>query len=321
MVSEKPLENHPIDGSTLTVYTHQVGGHQILVKPKDSSIILKPYDEAEYKFYDECVPQICASLSPFTARCFGEVDLKKDNSEHVIASSKETSGKAGKYVMLEDLAHGITKPCILDLKMGLKQRSIQNYSLKKVHSKERKSNLTTSHLVGFRLGGAQLYSDGNIVFYNKYFGRLQDVSGTLDILKSFFDSVADISLSKMIIETFIDKLNILRDIIRSLPGFRFWSGSLLFIFDSTISSSSKAAESVILKMIDFANYTRLENNYEFDREYVYGIDCIILFLRGILLDQSIEMIMKELPVAPNRGHQDAELAQAVEYYRQNSPNV
>ena len=303
-----------IDSASLTMYSNQVGGHRVLVKPKDSSIVLKPYDEAEFTFYDKCVPLVCSALMPFTARCYGEVDLRAVTPEH--GSSAVVPGKSGKYVMLEDLAHGIARPCILDLKMGLKQRSIRNYSEKKVQSKESKSKSTTSHQVGFRLCGAQLYkdADGSIAFYNKYFGRLQDLEGTLSVLSSFFDSVRDEKIRARVINVCLSKLDELRIVIRSLRGFRFWSGSLLIVLDSAVETEDQVDHAVILKMIDFANYTRLESN-TFDEEYDFGIESLQHFLRGVLKGESGSQVARHIRSPPDTAEQDRELLAAVDAYR------
>ena len=290
----------------MTMYSNQVGGHRVLVKPKDSSVVLKPYDEAEFNFYDQCMPVVCSCLMPFTARCYGEVDLR--SADH-LSSSSGAPGKTGKYVMLEDLAHGIKKPCILDLKMGLKQRSVRNFSDKKLQSKAYKSLTTTSHELGFRLGGAQHTSDeGVTTLYNKYFGRLQDAAGTYKILRIVFGSVSSDSCRVMIIEMFIKKLLELRSVIRGLKGFRFWSGSLLFVFDSAVDAIV-SPDSVILKMIDFANYTRLEDSC-FDKEYDFGIDCLIKFLQGTLNNDAIDVVLSRLGQPPDPHVQDQELMTA-----------
>lgn len=296
-----------IEAQTLTMYSNQVGGHRVLVKPKDSSVVLKPYDEAEFNFYDQCMPVMCSCLMPFTARCYGEVDLRSP-------ASPDHPAKGGKYVMLEDLAHGISKPCILDLKMGLKQRSIHNYSFKKLQSKAYKSISTTSHQLGFRLGGAQLYQNGqDVAFYNKYFGRLQDAEGTYTILKCLFGSVPNPNLRKNIIEIYVSKLKELRAVLRGLKGLRFWSGSLLLVFDSVGVSGSISQETVMLKMIDFANYTRLPDSIEsagdFDREYDYGIECLVKFLEGIINKETIESVLSRIEAnqPPDPEVQDKEL--------------
>ncbi len=286
------------------------------MKPLESSIVLKPYDEAEFDFYERCVPLVCSALMPFTARCYGEVDLRAVTPEH--GGSSIIPGKSGKFVMLEDLAHGLTRPCILDLKMGLKQRSIRNYSERKIQSKHEKSISTTSHRLGFRLCGAQLYKDDdvNITFYNKYFGRLQDSEGTFSILKAFFESVSDRLLRDRIIELVLNKLEALRIIIRSLNGFRFWSGSLLLIIDSALDCTltDGIEGSVILKMIDFANYTQLKSVASFDEEYDFGIECLLEFIRGIQKNERPDSVLRRIRSAPDPGVQDRELLQAVELY-------
>ena len=302
-----------IDKTAVNMYTNQVGGHRVLMKPENSSVILKPYDAAEYNFYDRCMPVVCSSLMPFTARCYGEVDLRNLDSE---TSTPGSPTKSGKYVMLEDLAHGLRKPCILDLKMGLKQRSIRNYSDKKLKSKEAKSLSTTSHKLGFRLGGAQLYKDGGVVFYNKYFGRIQDSQGTYEILRQFFDSMATNSNTRamLLIDTFINKLTELRTVIKSLKGFRFWSGSLLFIYDCSEDISDEAvANSATVKMIDFANYTILQHSDSPDTEYIYGIESLLRFLKSLRLGENKFPDAEFSP--PDVAVQDAELLKAVAEYQ------
>ena len=303
-----------IDKTSVTMYTNQVGGHRVLMKPENSSIILKPYDAAEYNFYDRCMPVVCSSLMPFTARCYGEIDLRRLDSDSAPPGSP---GKSGKYVMLEDLAHGFRKPCILDLKMGLKQRSIRNYSDKKLKSKEAKSLTTTSHKLGFRLGGAQLYKDGAVVLYNKYYGRIQDPQGTYETLKQFFDSMSSRTSDRqlLVLETFIAKLEDLRSVINSLNGFRFWSGSLLFIYDCSEDTSDDALmNSVTVKMIDFANYTILSDSDSPDTEYIFGIESLMLFLKSIREGSNKYPDVETVP--PDVAVQDAELVKAVTEYQQ-----
>jgi hypothetical protein len=200
--------------------------------------------------------------------------------------------------------------------MGLKQRSIRNYSEKKVLSKESKSKSTISHQVGFRLCGAQLYKDGeeSIAFYNKYFGRLQDLEGTFSVLGSFFASVRSEKIRQKIINLCLSKLDELRAVIRSLKGFRFWSGSLLLVLDSAVSDEEAVEHSVILKMIDFSNYTRLGSE-KFDQEYDFGIESLQLFLRAILHGDTVAAVIPQPRNPPDIREQDEELKTAVEAYR------
>ena len=282
---------------SLASYTHQVGGHAVLVKPKDSSMVLKPFDEAEYEFYDQRVLAECSSLLPFTARCFGEVSV-----------APSSQAKSCKYVMLEDLAHGLSRPNILDLKMGVKQRSIRNYSPQKVASKEAKSFQSTSHLLGFRIGGAQLYSGrDSLCCYNKYAGREQSVSDTYSILTAFFTDSLMHELQIYVIEEFIRKLESLKLVVQQLHGFRFWSGSILLIYDADDSAP-------ILRMIDFANYTKIESSTDPDFEYLFGIDSLLSFFRAI---SNKNPHPPEIDSPPDFKIQDYELQQAVSRYAHN----
>jgi hypothetical protein len=300
------------DKSAVSMYTNQVGGHRVLMKPENSSVILKPYDAAEYNFYERCMPLACSSLMPFTARCYGEVDLRRLDTE---TSSPGSPPKSDKYVMLQDLAAGRRRPSILDIKMGLKQRSIRNFSDKKLKSKEMKSLSTTSHKLGFRIGGAQLYKDGSVVFYNKYLGRIQDPAGTYEILSQFFDSLGTTSNVRrlLLLDAFIDKLAELRGVIKTLKGFRFWSGSLLFIYDCSDELSDEAVvNSATVKMIDFANYTILTGSETPDNEYIYGIESLLTFLKAIRQGSLKCPVLDALP--PDVAVQDSELAKAAKEY-------
>lgn len=60
-----------------------------------------------------------------------------------------------KYIVLEDLVHQYKKPCVMDIKMGKRQRKI-GASAEKEQRQLEKSLRTTSHEVGFRLCGMQV---------------------------------------------------------------------------------------------------------------------------------------------------------------------
>ncbi|EEQ99124.1 inositol hexakisphosphate kinase, putative [Perkinsus marinus ATCC 50983] len=149
------------------------------------------------------------------------------------ARRKREEAAAAAAVVLEDLAHGMATPCILDLKMGAKQRAVRyGLSKAKMESKLKKSRQTTSHSLAFRMCGVQLYDriSGERVYYNKYYGRKQSEQGVFQTINTFFDSIQE-PYKKILIKRLVDKLERLLTILQSLNGFRFWSGSLLFVFD------------------------------------------------------------------------------------------
>lgn len=66
------------------------------------------------------------------------------------------SSSVMKYMILEDLVYQFKKPCVMDVKMGKRQRKI-GASLEKEQRQLEKSFKTTSHAVGFRLCGCQVF--------------------------------------------------------------------------------------------------------------------------------------------------------------------
>lgn len=70
-------------------------------------------------------------------------------------SSSSSSSSHLKYIILEDLVYMFKKPCVMDIKMGMRQRKI-GASVEKEKRQVDKSLKTTSHAVGFRLCGCQV---------------------------------------------------------------------------------------------------------------------------------------------------------------------
>lgn len=60
-----------------------------------------------------------------------------------------------RHIVLEDLVYGFKKPCVLDIKMGKRQRKV-GASPEKEKRQLEKSMKTTSHELGFRLCGCQV---------------------------------------------------------------------------------------------------------------------------------------------------------------------
>jgi inositol-hexakisphosphate kinase len=134
------------------------------------------------------------------------------------------------YVVLEDLTRKYQCPCILDLKMGMRQHGDDQSDEKKRKHTERCALSTSAHL-GVRISGMQVYnaSLGAYTFKDKYYGRELDPVGFHRALRDFLHNGSHLRTD--IIPILIKMLSQLRVMIKSQDSFRFFSSSLLIMYD------------------------------------------------------------------------------------------
>ncbi|CAF0851007.1 unnamed protein product [Adineta ricciae] len=191
-----------------------------------------------------------------------------------------------KYILLENVTARFHKPCILDLKMGKRQYADVD-SDKKRQSKIQKCELSTSSKLGVRLCGMQVYQadSDRYIFTDKYRGRMLTVEEFHSSLRQYFDNGSTQRFD--VLPEIIKRLESLYVTINSLLKYRFYSGSLLIVYDGSLQSNL-----IDVRMIDFANtILGTVTNDEVsnphvgpDKGYLYGLDCLISSFRGILKD-------------------------------------
>ncbi|XP_051563531.1 inositol hexakisphosphate kinase 2-like [Myxocyprinus asiaticus] len=171
--------------------------------------------------------------NPWSLRCHQQhLQRMKENAKH---------RNQYKFILLENLTWRYTVPCVLDLKMGTRQHG-DDASEEKKAVQIRKCQQSTSASIGVRLCGMQVYhSDtGQLMFMNKYHGRKLTLSGFKEAIFQFFHDGR--CLRRELLSPVLRRLREMQAALEDCESYRFYSSSLLIIYDGDPPRSRRSPE-------------------------------------------------------------------------------
>lgn len=270
--------------SSLKPFASQVGGIAD-TKPRlqaaPPNLVLKPVQSKEFRglrevFLYEAIKLATTDatkwLIPFLKHVFDarELRLLKQLSKFTVSYHGVVSLHASRYIGLDDMTAGFTRPCIMDVKLGTQTYEPDASNDKKMRER---SKYPQQEEFGFRLVGMRTTHDDGAKTQSrdKRYGRsLSTREAVLHMLVTFFRG-ADWQALSLIEQQLKGQLHWFKENDR----FAFYSSSILIVYEG---SGTKFATSPRVNMVDFG-HVRFQDGG--DPGYRHGLQTLVSMLEDL----------------------------------------
>jgi len=191
------------------------------------------------------------TASDTDVECAGKPVLQQNSAAHSdCGDSPDESGNdmSGQVcIVLENLVAPFTKPCVLDIKLGTRQYGDDSSAEKRAKAIKRCASTTSAEL-GLRVSGMQVWraSDSQPVLWGKDYGKSLTTATFDDVFHNFFD--CDKGASRIaVMKAILTRVKSLHSTLKSIDTFRFFSSSLLLIYDGIPNENR-----IDVRLVDFA---------------------------------------------------------------------
>ncbi|MCJ1396444.1 hypothetical protein MMC18_009334 [Xylographa bjoerkii] len=266
------MTHRPLRKSQLIAFDHAAAGHDGILSDVSGDILAKPCKQAEIDFYESTtahpdfayyIPIHCGTLSLGQNHDVPEPTVvfpsslnahASDTTNHLqtttVADAPQpwVPSNGGKLstdsaIVLENVAAGLRKPNILDVKLGARLWADDAPPAKR-QKLDDVSNATTSKPLGFRIAGMKTWMGAKAVGYSpggldgyKIYGREYGRTLTLETVREgfenyFFIDSAGITkkFARRVIKRFLGDLHGLQEVLEKKES-RMYSASLLFVYE------------------------------------------------------------------------------------------
>ncbi|KAI8369993.1 hypothetical protein BD560DRAFT_397309 [Blakeslea trispora] len=257
---------------SLVYFKQQVAGHDKLMSiPSNDLILIKPCTKKEQEFYQDAlnfpdfldlIPECYGTLRASTEKEVSMLESSEELSETILIDAAQNSHH---ILCLENILHGFTRPCILDLKMGsllYDSDATEEKKQRMIHH----AQTTTSGTLGLRICGMKVYDsvERKYATYSKAYGKSRTEDDMLDALMAYFFPASHHGKSNesyrtyqddtdrienavhqtiptkymhWIIECFIDTITEIREAVLENPNLELIGSSLLFVYEGDRSAA------------------------------------------------------------------------------------